>query len=269
MLERVEVDGVVFYRSPLLAAAGVPHAFSTRKGGVSPPPFDSLNLGNWSQSPIQDTDERIQENYRRLQNAAGLDGRRRRWSWLVHGNRVVVMEPDTETGADCKADALVTDDPADVVAVRVADCVPILLADVARGRVGVIHAGWRGVASGIVEATVHAFASPAGVVAAIGPCISVDEFVVGPEVVEAFRACLGARAPVRLGDDERPRVDLREAVRLQLVACGLAERAIDTNDRCTVRDADELFSHRATGGVTGRMAALIGPPGERRSRSTS
>jgi YfiH family protein len=259
MLERVEVDGVVFYRSPLLAAAGVPQAFSTRKGGVSPAPFESRNLGNWSQSPIQDTDERIQENYRRLQAAAGLAGRRRRWSWLVHGNRVVVIDPDTETGADCKADALVTDDPADVVAVRVADCVPILLADAQRGRVGVIHAGWRGVASGIVDATVRAFAAPGEIIAAIGPCIGADEFVVGPEVVDAFRACLGSCAPVRLGDDDRARVDLREAVRLQLVASGVPARAIDTTDRCTVRDTDEFFSHRATGGVTGRMAALVGP----------
>src|ERR1041384_1878238 len=115
MLERIEHGDVVFYRSPRLHAHGFPHGFSTRLGGVSPPPFDSLNFGNWSASPVQDSDDNLQENYRRFQAALGVDGRRRRWSYLVHGADVVVIGPDTQTGGGCKADGLVTADPRRVV----------------------------------------------------------------------------------------------------------------------------------------------------------
>jgi YfiH family protein len=260
MLERrICPNGVAYYASPLLGAAGAPHAFSTRLGGVSPPPFDSMNLGNPSGCAAQDDDARIRENYRLLQTAIGCGTRERCWVHQVHGGgvlRAIAGEP-FENGRP--ADAIVGDDPGRVLAVRVADCVPVLMATRDGRRVAAVHAGWRGVIAGVVTAALAELAPRgAAVVAAVGPCIGMEAFEVGPEVLEAFVAGFGERAPVRLCADGKGRVDLREAVRLQLIEWGLSPEQIDTTDRCTVRNADEFFSHRRDQGVTGRMAAVIG-----------
>src|SRR3954469_2034723 len=105
MLHRdVSPDGVVFYASPLPRGAGVPHAFATRLGGISPPPFDSLNLGNPSGCDIQDDYPRIYENYALLQNAIGLQTRQRCWVHQVHGGDVIRVTDTFESGE--KADAM-------------------------------------------------------------------------------------------------------------------------------------------------------------------
>jgi YfiH family protein len=260
---RTSPDGVVYYASPLLEAAGVPHAFSTRLGGVSPPPFDSMNLGNPSGCATQDTDGRIDENYLRLQRAIECDSRRRCWVHQVHGGDVlrVGMGEAFENGQ--RADALVSDDPQRVLAVRVADCVPVLLATPDGRKVAAVHAGWRGVIAGVVPAALRGMTGegPAEVLAAIGPCIGLDAFEVGPEVIEAFVNCFGEAASVLRLDDGKGHVDLREAVRRQLLDAGVSPERIDTTNRCTYRDSKEFFSHRRDKGVTGRMAALVGPGG--------
>lgn len=259
LLRRIGRDGVVYYASPLLEAAGVPHAFSTRIGGVSPPPFDSMNLGNPSGCATQDPDDHINENYRRLQSVIGCELRRRCWVHQVHGGdvlRVATGEP-FENGQ--RGDALVSDDPERVLAIRVADCVPILVAMSDGRTVAAIHAGWRGVIAGVVGAVLREMTSDrrTDLIAAIGPCIGIDAFEVGPEVIEAFMNCFGELALVRTRSADRGHVDLREAVRRQLVDAGVSPERIDTTDRCTFRDSDEFFSHRRDNGVTGRMAALI------------
>jgi copper oxidase (laccase) domain-containing protein len=99
------------------------------------------------------------------------------------------------------------------------------------------------------------------VIAAIGPCIGFDNFEVGPEVLEQFAQKFGAAAPIRRRDDGKGYVDLRAAIRRQLLAAGVAENQIDSTDRCTFRDAEEFYSHRRNQGITGRMAALISPRG--------
>ena len=98
---------------------------------------------------------------------------------------------------------------------------------------------------------------PARCAAAVGPCIGFDAFEVGREVLAVFRAAFGPEAPVRARPDGKGHVDLREAVRRQLVAAGVPEDRVDTTDRCTVRDVEEFFSHRRDNGVTGRLAAII------------
>lgn len=265
LLERAESgDHVVYYVSPALRAAGVPHAFSTRVGGVSAAPFDSLNLGNPSGTAAQDDPENIQENYRRLQRAIGCGGRGRRFVHQVHGADVVRAEAGRPFDCAAMADAIITADAGCVLAVRVADCVPVLLAD-ERGRaVAAVHAGWRGVAAGVVPAAVERMARDADVpasrlAAAVGPCIGADAFEVGPEVLRTFAGLFGRDAHVRHGRDGKGFVNLRHLVRLQLLAAGVREGRIDVSDRCTARDAGEFFSHRRCGGATGRMAALIGP----------
>src|SRR5690349_13505 len=129
MLEcRRTTDGLVYYVSPRLEALGVPHAFSTRVGGVSPPPFDSLNLGISRDSELKDARENILENYRRLASAIGCGGRERCWASQVHGAAVCEARAGGGFENGVCADALVTDDRGRIISVKYADCVPILLA---------------------------------------------------------------------------------------------------------------------------------------------
>lgn len=264
LIRQIDDDGVVIYVSPLLRAAGVPHAFSTRLGGVSPAPFDSLNLGNPNGSVIQDRRENIRENYRRLQRAAGCGERQRLWLHQVHGGRVVRVTRGAGHDNDTKADALVSDDAERVLSVRVADCVPVLLSSEDGRVVAAVHAGWRGVVAGVANAAMKELiamsAMPADrVTAAIGPSIGFEAFEVGPEVLAEFGRVFAETAPMRRRDDGKGHVDLREAVRRQLLSAGVRENRIDTTDRCTFRDADEFFSHRRDNGASGRMAAIISP----------
>jgi YfiH family protein len=253
-------QAVVFYTSPLL---DLPHAFTTRLGGVSPAPYDSLNLGNPSGLPSDqlDSSDHIAENYRRLHRAIACESRQRCFVHQVHGGEVLRVAPDSGFVNGACADAMITSDPTRLLAVRVADCVPILVASDDGSTVAAIHAGWRGIVANVVANAIKAMnAAPQHLVAAIGPCIGFDAFEVGDEVTREFARVFGHRAPVR-ADNSRPdkaHVDLRAAVRLQLVDCGVREDRIDMTDRCTYRDADEFFSHRRERGITGRMAAVIG-----------
>lgn len=262
---RTSTDGSLpYYASPLLEAAGVPHGFSTRLGGVSPAPFDSLNLGISRDSDLKDDRANILENYRRFALACGCAGRERCWVSQVHGAAVA------DAAASCgafesgrQADALVTDHPGRVISVKYADCVPILLASSDGRAVAAVHAGWRGIVAGVVPAAIERLSGRAGepsrLIAAIGPCIGLEAFEVGPEVLTAFEDVFGPGAPLRRHDTGKGQIDLRRAVQLQLMSAGLREEQIDGTDRCTFRDADEFFSHRREGPATGRMAALIGP----------
>ena len=263
MERRTATNGVVYYVSPPLERRAVPHAFSTRIGGSSPPPFASLNLGNPSGCATQDDYARIYANYELLQQAIGVAGRTRCWVHQVHGGTVVDVDERFESGV--KADAMATSDPSRILAVRVADCVPVLLATADGAHVAAVHAGWRGVIAGIVPTAAFRLQfrensrAASQVVAAIGPSISLDAFEVGREVIEQFRQHFGPDAPIRTRDDGKGHVDLRAAIAIQLRRAGVAPENIDVSDRCTVRDADEFFSHRRDAGVTGRMAALISP----------
>ena len=264
MLERVTFpNDVVLYRSPRLATVGVPHGFSTRLGGVSSGPFASLNLGNPGGCPTQDDVDNITKNYRRLHAAVGCEGRQRVFAHQVHG--ACVLDPATSPQTDTlhggceigRGDGLITSDANVLLSVRTADCVPVLLSSADGRRVSACHAGWRGVIAGVVTEALNRFENPGTVIAAIGPCIGYDAFEVGPDVADEFDRVFGHESPMRRLADGKARVDLKQALAVQLRRAGV-ER-IDTTDRCTVTHADEFFSHRRENGVTGRMAAVIGP----------
>src|SRR4051794_29413281 len=158
-----------------------------------------MNLGNPSGCEVQDDYENVWANYRRLQAAAGCGGRELCRVHQVHGAGVIRVRRGEPFDVSVKADALVGDDPGRVLSVRVADCVPVLLA-AADGRVvAAVHAGWRGVVAGVVGAAVREVAGPAGagaaVRAAVGPCIGGEAFEVGPEVLAEFRRVFGPAAP--------------------------------------------------------------------------
>jgi YfiH family protein len=256
---------LVWYESPLLAERGVPHAFSTRQGGISAKPFDSLNLGNPAQAP-RDMPENIAANYALLQNAIGCACRRRLWSHQVHGAGVLMVEAHQAENFECgqPGDALVCTDPSCLLAIRTADCVPILLASDDGAAVAAVHAGWRGIIAGVIGAAIESLISRGhlgsanGLVAAIGPCIGIEAMEVGPEVVAKFDEAFVDNPPLRRQADGKGHLDLRDACWRQLVAAGLVDERIDMSDRCTHRDAGEFFSHRRCGGVTGRMAAVSG-----------
>ncbi len=275
MLERTaHSNGLVTYQSPLLAGRGVVHAFSTRIGGVSLPPFDSLNLGNAQEGP-QDAPGNLEENFRRLQEALDVPDHLRAWVRQVHGRMVELLEPEPENeyaesveaeirdrfAGQTAADAMVSTVSRVLLTIRVADCVPILLASADGKIVAAVHAGWRGVIGNIAAKAVRTLhevgAAPEKLFAAIGPCISLEHFAVGPEVAAEFYGHDLSEC-VSKAFCANPHVDLQRAVRIQLRRAGMAEERIDGHSVCTYRDQADFFSHRRDQGKTGRLAALIG-----------
>jgi hypothetical protein len=270
-LERVDgPDGVVGYRSPSLAALGVPHWFSTRRApGLGPGGAIELDLGVLDHRRARLVAEAAGApgaaivRVRQVHGAGVFDAD----AWTdgrpepARGDRDLAAAADAPGYAPVAADALVASRPDRLCLVRVADCVPVLLAAPDGRRVAAVHAGWRGVVAGVVPAALAALGPAAA--AAIGPCISAAHFEVGDEVADAFRAAeLGEAVLDPQPGAARPHVDLRRAVHLQLLRAhpGLA---IDDTDRCTYAHADELWSHRRDvthGGraATGRQAAVIG-----------
>jgi YfiH family protein len=180
----------------------------------------------------------------------------------VHGARAAeVRRLDEDPG---EVDVLATAEPGVLVGVLGADCPGVLIVDPARRALAVAHAGWRGVASGVVfsavEFLVERYGSkPADLRAAIGPGISAARYEVGPEVVTSLReAGLDGPGVVRPGRDDRSHVDLAAAVRLALVAGGVPSDAVADAGRCTSDEPEAFFSHRRDGPGTGRHALVGG-----------
>lgn len=218
-------------------------AFSTtRRGGVSLPPFESFNLG----ASCGDWPDAVAENRRRL--GALLPGPP---SWLkqVHGNRVIHLD-DWQPGIE--ADAAWTDRPGQVACVLAADCLPVLLADSGGRCVAAIHAGWRGLAGGILASTVSALPVQANRLQAwLGPRIGPSAYEVGPEFRSHFQHHLDC---LTAGPGDRLLADLAAIARAELRELGVRE--VRDCGLCTASDAGRFFSYRRDG-RTGRMASVI------------
>lgn len=230
-----------------------PHAFSTRTGGVSGSPFQSLNMG----MVAGDEPELVRANRARFVAAAGF-ARPIATGHQVHG--AAVHEAPVPAGA--QGDVVICRTPGAPVGVYVADCVPILLEDRRTGAVAAIHAGWRGTAAGAVPAALRAMHERYGTrsgdcVAAIGPSILACCYQVGPEVVAAMQALPEPARVIRGGADWR--VDLQEANRQWLAAAGVGTIAV--SGWCTSCMAEVFFSYRREGERSGRMLAAIARPG--------
>ncbi len=238
--------------SPLLAAFA--HGFTTRGGGVSPPPWDGLNLGG----AVGDDPARVAENWRRLEARTGLRFARAR---QVHGARVLRADAPCEPGEE--ADVVVSAAEGIAAAVSVADCVPILLADPASGAVAAVHAGWRGTLAGAAARAVEAlradFGAPPGkLLAAIGPSIGACCYEVSDDVAGPFRGAFGPDA-VRETPGAPPRVDLWAANHAVLARAGVAPEHTHVLGACTACDRERFFAHRRDRGRTGRHVAFIAP----------
>ena len=225
-------------------------AFTLRGGGVSAPPFDTLNLG----AHVGDSPAAVAENRRRVREGLNLPAEPA-WLEQVHGTRVADLDAPDEPGR-AAADAVITRCPGKVCAVQVADCMPVLFAARDASAVAVAHGGWRGLAAGVLEATVARLGVAAGeLIAWLGPAISAPHFEVGGEVRAAFLAADRAAAGA-FTQNERGRwqCDLAALARRRLAALGVME--VSGGSWCTYADAGRFFSFRRDGRC-GRMAALI------------
>lgn len=220
-----------------------------RTGGVSGGPFASLNLG----ARVGDDPGAVATNRQRLAAAAGLPAEPV-WLKQVHGVRVVQADPPNVREAD--ADAAVTDQPGVVCAVLTADCLPVFLARMDGSAVAVAHAGWRGLAAGVIESTIAALDPAHGPLAAwLGPAIGPDAFEVGPEVREAFVDCHADDASAfHPGHGDRYLADLYALARARLSRAGVT--TVSGGGHCTYAEEAAFFSHRRDG-LSGRMASLI------------
>ena len=230
-----------------LAVAGVAAGTTTRDGGVSEGAFRSLNLG----AHVGDDPAAVAANRRRLAERLALPSEPL-WLNQVHGTRVV---EHTGSGPAPEADAAVTFAPGRVLAVLTADCLPVVLASRDGQRLGVAHAGWRGLAAGVLERTVEALGVPGReLVAWLGPAIGPNAFEVGGEVREAFLAT-DPGAGVAFTPNERGRwqADLAGLARRRLEALGLA--TVTGGGECTYTDAGRFYSFRREP-RTGRLATL-------------
>ena len=190
----------------------------------------------------------------------------------VHGNSVRLLErgqmPADAAGARPEGDAIVSNVAGLVLAVMVADCVPILVADARRGVAAAIHAGWRGTCARVAVAAIKAMqrefgSSPSDLVAAIGPSVGPDDYEVGDSLVEAFRQEGHSEASIRawfIQTAAKPHLDLWTANRDQLIAAGLGAARVHLSGLSTVSHPDVLESYRVDGDRAGRMAALIVVP---------
>lgn len=249
---------------------GVRAAFTLRRGGVGRPPFDSLNVG----AHTGDDPRAVAENRRRIREALALPADPT-WLQQEHGAAVVVLERvatvagqqeelPRETAPSYeppRADAAVSDQPGRVCAIQVADCMPVLFATRDGSAVGAAHAGWRGLAAGVLEATVAALgAEPCrtaadGLIAWLGPAIGPEHFEVGEEVRAAFiEPDAGAVGAFRRNARGRWQCDLYALARRRLAAAGVRE--VYGGGWCTYADVSRFFSYRRDGRC-GRMAALV------------
>jgi YfiH family protein len=231
------------------------HALSTfRGGGVSVAPYASLNLGDH----VGDAPEPVAENRRRLKAAAGLPAEPA-WLTQVHGTNVADLDAAADPGASGPvgpADAAFTRRRGRVCAILTADCLPIVLAADSGDLVAAAHAGWRGLAGGVIEATVKALeVPPERLLAWLGPAIGPQHFEVGAEVREALvKGDPGAEAAFAPNARGRFMADLGALARRRLGALGVGR--IYGGGHCTYAKKERYFSHRRDG-VTGRQATLI------------
>ncbi len=243
----LDLSAPVPHWHPANPAADFALAFSTRRGGCSPPPRDSFDLGSSVQPPMPD----VLDNRRNLLAALGLDPAALVTAGQVHGP---TLRHVTHAGHVPDCDALLTRTSGLTLAIATADCMALLYR--APGTVAAAHAGWRGAAAGVPGATLAAICTAAGVSpdrvqVSLGPCIRACCYEVGPDVARAFPGAAVQRRSDRLF------LDLPAVARLQLGEAGLPDAAFEDAGICTACHAELCYSYRRDGGATGRLWGVV------------
>jgi len=243
--------------------AGVTNAAITRRGGVSPEPWASLNVGG----TVGDDADRVLENRRRTFSAMERPFNSLYDVWQVHGSEVVCTSDPHPAGAPhVKADAILTDQSGITLFMRFADCVPIFLYDPICHVIGLVHAGWLGtvqlVAAHAIKKMQTSYGSkPKDILAGIGPSIGPDHYQVGSEVVQRVRQTFGSDAEQLLfssdesGVKSNVKFDLWNANILVLRQAGV--QIIEASGICTACNVEDWYSHRAEKGHTGRFGVIM------------
>lgn len=261
----VEQDGVGVIVSDRLCEEGVIHGFTTRRGGVSKPPFDTLNLGTTRDEPM----ENILTNYRLLAEAYGLGFDKLALVRHEHGDNILRLDRSHAGRGITRelldfSDGLITNDPELVLMTCHADCSAFFLWDRGKNAIGLAHAGWKGmrkrVGQRLLEKMVAEFGTdPADVIASIGPCICENCFEVERELAQSFADEFDCR-DIYLVKPEKPDkgyVCLHAAAIIQLMDGGLPFENISVMRYCTFEERDLFFSYRRDGKGTGSMGAFL------------
>ncbi len=261
----INTSGTLKYITfPKLTKCGaVRHVFSTRLGGVSTGDFYSMNL-----SFHKDSRECVEENYRRLCSAVGIDTSHLVLSHQTHTSNVRnVTKEDIGIGFARPefhdVDGLVTNESGVAMVTQYADCTPLLFCDPINHVAATSHAGWRGTAKGIGAVTVEKMVkeygcNPQNIIVAIGPCIRKCCYEVDTPVYEEFKKMgIDLTDVFTRKDDNHFMLDMQLANKRLLIKNGIREENIDVADICTCCNSDEMHSHRATNGKRGNLAAII------------
>lgn len=258
-------DRLEYLTFPLLEETGiVSHLFTTRLGGVSEGEFATMNLS----FTRGDREEAVAENYRRIAEVLGCKREDMTASHQTHTTNVrrvtsadkgkgIVRPRDYEN-----IDGLVTDEPGIALTTYYADCVPLYFVDPVKHAIGLAHSGWRGTVQGMGEHMVKVMEKEFGsagseLKAAIGPSICRDCYEVSEEVAVSFMEKFGIEVVTKGKREEKYQLDLWLANRLLLERAGLKRENIAVTDICTCHNSSYLFSHRASGGRRGNMAAFL------------
>ncbi len=256
-------QGKITYLQPGWAKnAAIRSGFTTRNGGVSRPPYNSLNLG----FNTDDQQHNVEGNRSNLSRAFGIPPHLLLTVRQVHGTDILSIDepnPDLSHFLKVECDAIITDQPGIMIGILVADCYPVLLFDPARRAAGVVHVGWRGAADGILEKAIHVLTDQYNcrahrLYAAVGPGIGAHSYEVDRPVREAFRAGAGdwekITEEIALG---KWRLDLQRSCMLQLERAGLDPARVEVVKEDTCCHRELFFSYRRDGGNTGRQMGFF------------
>ena len=266
MIEKFGLSDILFFAN-LSKHKGIRHFVSTRTGGFSNSPYNSLNLA----LHVGDDPDKVLKNRKRLAQAIGIPLDQFTIAKQVHSGNVKVISDKLigsgstdEENAIENADAMVTDVPGICLIILVADCVPMLFFDPARNVIAAAHAGWRGTLQSIALHTVRTMekdfgCSPQDILVGMGPSIGPCCYEVGPEVIAQVKALLSSRQEYirHESKDGKGYLDLQKANRDQLVEAGIRRKNIETANQCTSHNAHIFFSYRHQHGETGRFGAGI------------
>lgn len=258
-----ENNSIRYYRFTSFVEANVTHAIFTRHGGVSPKPWDSLNVGG----TVGDHPSRVNENYKRALQVFGRTPESIFDVYQVHGAKAVCAEvPRQKYTPHQKADIILTNKKGITLFMRFADCVPVLLFDPKHLVIGIVHAGWKGTVKQAVSVAISVMkkqysSNPVEILAGIGPSICKRHYEVGSDVIQFVEYVFGNNASKILSkidgklNNPKALLDLWTANRLILERTGV--RSIEISNICTACHLEDWYSHRREQGKTGRFGVLI------------